>query len=250
MNKRQTYFKSLCDQFGLVILDWQGPGNRIGGLVRAPNGRTMRYGISAKAGDAHANENARADLRRFARDNPATAMSQAIAQVAPPPLVHPVPVRVRVHRVAAPQPAAAAPVPPPPSPAPAPTPTPHVAPQPEPAPSTTKATMSKAMPLPGAQNKFSRANFYALTKHLESIDTTAFPTLAALGDAAGKALDVVVPPSTLREAMDILGKSVAARPTKPVSDAAIVARALAELMKTLGNTVPADLAAVAAKAAA
>jgi hypothetical protein len=271
MNKRQRAFHELCSTAGLKIVDWSAQAGRVGGLTQAANGAKRRFTVSGGPKDDRRGDlNLLSAMRTFARENieSLTPIAQAMVAAANDPTsdttkrilkVATAPAAPRVHR-RVPEaerridptltlakghsftPAyTKAPAPPAAAPATASTPTKTVPPK------ETPMTTEKKN---GSQNKLSRAQFFALTKWVEAADASKSKTLQEFTDAAGAALSVKVSITTMREACDILGLELFKKPAKPLSEAAIVAKALAGLMKALAHPIPADLAALAAKAGA
>lgn len=273
MNKRQKVFNGFCESAGLTLVEWSSGkllGHRIGALCRAPNGATARFSISNGNGDDRRGDlNVQGYMRRFARENCATALSVAIdaaapaAETAPPPyraVSRPAPLaEPRVHR----RPAAAAPI----APLPAPTPVqaPIAAPAPSPAPSpapatppaamapTTLALIQKANTVNPAKtaandtriNRLTSDEVIDLNDWVKATDPTPFRAVSEMAAAATKVLGFEVTATNLLHPLKrnkITHFDPKATPAEVAYELAIAnAAALTALAENLGFKLPADV---------
>lgn len=251
MNTRQRQFEGYVVQAGLKLLDWRVPrsqGGRVGGNCQASNGATKRFSIASR-------DSGREDLnilgwmKRFAQENTATALSQALetakSQTATAPLPNKKPRSIlRVIQQPAKAPASVAP------PAPTPVPPPVAATAPamnQPSFATPIHTQITDMTKPAAKKapsvRMTRIDFHKLTEWIKTIDVKAYQTVQQLADSAAEALSIVVTHAHARDGLDVLGIEHFKRPKASTASPAMelaqaTATAVYELMIGMGERPP------------
>lgn len=249
LQKRMALLRKFVEDAGLTLDCYvSGVANRVTCIAIADDGESMRFALSLREGDMHADMNERSRIRRFAQMHSPKQPKKEVPHEIPgsPSSVESARVMDALDKLPRPHEPASTPFHPSAPIAWAPE------PQPEPVETLMAGKIATKQTVPKGSNKPARIGVVVglrVAAWLESKDTTQFENYSLVCDALHAEAKILVTGAMMREIMDELGKKLKekpkAAPPKTYSPGNIIlARNLVRLMTKLGEQPDNELLAM------
>jgi len=234
--KRLNLLKRFALENNLDLLETGTDGTRWFAEVQAQNGAKSRFTLPKKEGDIRGDLNEQSRIKRFAQNNVATMTLPSVPAASENDVQVTVRRKLAIVMAATGEPPAQPPAAPPPA----------TAMERGPVPEGVDSVLDKKEPVRRLR-RLTQAQFYALIKLLEQIDTMKFYSHDDLAKHCSKELGIEIAETSTKDACKLLGKTTQYQHNrlqpgpKPHEHTAIVARCLVQLFEHLGEAVPNEL---------